>query len=304
LRTYSPERSAAAGDWHKANHLQTSARSVLILSCPSHFEACLLELFLIRILSPKLNSMSLGGGRIYYVQECRVSGELMVSQKRRSGYKSWGFLRQRSTIEFAFDALGKVLDGYDTATGEFALKSVAGTQASLKRQKRLHLIVKKEKSETAKAMLRGKRGGPLRELWKGMKEAALNQQYHHAATLRDMFFVLRQFQTQLKRARRVSRLFKYSVFIIRNEKNSSARCYMVKRFCMQNIAQQNGISEYSETTDFLSLMTSAAELFNSKTVCKSDHERLRVNFEFLRLMLWWHDNKPEPCSLGPADDGY
>ena len=303
MSTYCSRRSAAAGDWHKANKLHALARSVLILSCPTHFEACLLELILIRILSPQLNSMSLGSGKIYYVQECRQSGELLVSQKRRAGYRSWGFLRQRSMIEFAFDALSKVLDGYDVGTGEFSMRSVAGTQASVQRQKRLHLMVRKDKSEVVKTLLRGKSRGPMMVLWHRMKEAAMNQQYHHAATLRDMFFALRQFQIHLKRSRRMSRSFKNTTFVIGDFHSSSARNYTLYRYGIKNIAQRDGTIENKETSDFVSLMRSAAGIFSAEYVCKSDFESLKVNFEFLRLMLWWHDNKPEPCSLGSADDG-
>jgi excinuclease UvrABC nuclease subunit len=303
MRTYCPLRSAVAGDWHKANKLQASARSVLILACPTHFEACLLELYLIRILAPKYNSMSLGSGKLYYVQECKQSGDLLVSQRRRAGFRSWGFLRQRSTLEFAFDALSKVLDGYNAATREFSMKFVAGTPVNLKRQKRLQLVIKKDKSESAKALLRGKSRGPMMALWKKMKEAALNQQYHHAATLRDMFFALRQFQNQLKRSRRISRFLKNVDFVIGDPKNNSARNYTLKSFGLQKIAQRGGIIECSQTSHFVSVITSAAKIFSDECDCKTDLERLKVNFEFLRLMLWWHDNKPEPCSLGSADDG-
>ncbi len=304
LRTYCRESSAAAGDWHKANKLQTSARSVLILSCPSHFEACLLELFLIRILAPKLNSMSLGSGRIYYVQECRESGDLRVSQKRHVGYRTWGFLRQRSMIEYAFDALSKGLDGFDVSTNQLSIKSVAGTHAGLKRQKRLHLTISKDKSGVAKALLRGKSRGLMREIWRKMQEAALNQQFHHAASLRDMFFALRQFQIQLKRSRRINRLFKNAVFVLADPNASSTRSYTLRRFALRKIAQQDGRTSSGETAAFVALISAAASIFRDGCECKSDLERLKVNFEFLRLMLWWHDNKPEPCSLGAADSGF
>lgn len=303
LRTYCVKGSAAAGDWHKANKLNSSAGSVLVLPCPSHFEACLLELFLIRLLSPKLNFMSLGSGKIYYIQECKSSGELVVSQKRRAGFKSWGFLRQRAMIEYAFDAFARVLDSYDVVSCEVAIAAVAGTQAGLKRQKRLRLSIGKDKSEVAKALLRGKKNSVLKGLWKKMREAAQNQQFHHAAQLRDMFFALRQFQLQLKRSRRISRLLKNARFIIGDSAFGISRSYSLHHFSLQKIAQEEGNPRPEENAQFILLMSSAMTIFRKEYECKTDLERLKVNFEFLRLMLWWHDNKPEPCSLRPADAG-
>lgn len=304
LRTYCKQGSAAAGDWHKANKLNAEARSVVVIPCPSHFEACLLEVLLIRVLSPHLNFMSTGTGKIHYIQEDLSTGELVVSSKRREHSKSWGFIRQRSTVEFAFDALSQVLEGFDHTLGDVALNPLVGTHAGTSRRKRLHLFIEREKRDVARHFLRGKKSILLGALWRKMKEAALNQQFHHAAQLRDLFFAMRHFQHQLKRSRRIARKLKNAQFTLGDSKMNTHRSYVLRRFSLDHIAQGEGSFLPEHHPVFLGLLSSSLQTFRNEFVCKNDHERLKLNFEFLRLMLWWHDNMPEPCELGPAKTGF
>ncbi|MEN9530364.1 MAG: UvrABC system protein [Pseudomonadota bacterium] len=300
LKTYRSEGGAAAGDWYKANKLHERARSVLVISTPTHFEACLLELFLIRILDPQLNFMSTRPGKLFYVQQNSGKREVFATTRRMKGVKTWGCVRVKSELRAAFDVFNEILEFYDPTQDELKIRPVDSAGFRATRSRRYSLYVTEKHVFTVNQVLRGKKVGLLNSLWRSMRVAADEQQFHHAARLRDAYLALRQLQLQLIRSRKIMRRLRRNVFQVRDCGVDSGREYILSKYCIESVVS-SGEQKISTSNDlFMGLMNSVIEIFKSQFKGENDLERLRVNFEFLRLMLWWLDNQPEECATRSA----
>ncbi len=299
LKTYRSEGGAAAGDWYKANKLHERAKSVLVVPTPTHFEACLLELFLIRILDPQLNFMSTRPGKLYYVQQTLKTREVFATTRRMKGIKTWGCVRLKSELRVAFDVFNEILDFYDPQQDVLKIRPVDSAAFRSTRSRRFSLYVAEKHASTVTQVLRGKKVGLLNSLWRTMRAAADEQQFHHAARLRDAYRALRQLQSQLIRSRKIMRRLRCNTFFIRGEGVRSGREYILSKYSLKR-AVAVGTQQTPEEDVFLGLMNAAMEIFQSLFNGENDLERLRVNFEFLRLMLWWLDNQPEECATRSA----
>ncbi|MBM3380913.1 MAG: hypothetical protein FJY29_00520 [Betaproteobacteria bacterium] len=300
LKTYRVDAGAAAGDWYKANKLHEKAKSVLVVSTPTHFEACLLELFLIRILDPQLNFMSTRPGKLFYVQQNHEKREVFATTRRIKGVKTWGCVRVKSELRAAFDVFNEILEFYDPGQDALKIRPVDSAGFRSTRSRRYSLYVTEKHAFTVMQVLRGKKAGLLNSLWRSMRAAADEQQFHHAARLRDAYLALRQLQLQLVRSRKIMRRLRRNVFQIRDADGLSGREYILSKYDFEKAMSAPMQHASSDDTAFLSLMNSVMEIFRTQFKVENDLERLRVNFEFLRLMLWWLDNQPEDCTTRSA----
>ena len=301
LQTYRGAGSASAGDWHKTNKLAEMARSVLLVPTPSHFEACLLELLLIRILDPKLNYMSTRAGKLYFVQQDSVAQELSASTRRRPKLKTWGCMRLKSELRAAFEAFNEGLEFYDPEAGVLRVRPADSSFRRVSATRRFSLHVNEKNYNPVVEVLRGKRTGLMEALWRSMRYAAEAQQFHQAAHLRDLFLSLRQLQFQLRRSRKIMRRLRNNHFVIGLEKNTEKREYVLRRYTISSVSFARS-SKLNAASHFESIMSSAIEIFKTELDGEGESERLRVNFEFLRLMLWWLDNQPEDCVTRSAQN--
>ena len=286
LQNYRRAGSSSAGEWQKAATLREEARSVLLIPTPTHFEACLLELYLIRILQPQLNSTSTGAGRIHFVLQDEENRRLSVSTRKRSGTKVWGIVRARSQARLAFSALSEGLEGWNEQTEEISIQpfySGFGKSGS----SRLIVDVPAKQLELCKAFLRGNKGGLLRALWNSMKKAAESQQFHLAAQMRDRYLALRGLQLQLRRSRKILSRFRNSCIELPATDAVSARSFIVERFTILKCVTATDSVERNFEPSYLNLFNDVIREFREELAQSNDMERLRVNFEFLRLMLWW-----------------
>lgn len=301
LQTYRGAGSASSGDWHKINRLGELARSVLLVPTPSHFEACLLELLLIRILVPKLNYMSTRAGKLYFVQQDTDAHELSAGTRRRPKLKTWGCMRLKSEIRAAFEAFNEGLEFYDPDAGVLRVRPADSSFRRVSATRRFSLYVNEKNYAPVVDVLRGKRTGLMEALWRSMRHAAQAQQFHQAAHLRDLFLSLRQLQFQLRRSRKIMRRLRNNHFVIGFKKTNEQREYVLRKFTLSSVAfVQN--SKPTAESHFESMMSSAIEVFKTELDGEGEAERLRVNFEFLRLMLWWLDNQPEDCVTRSAEN--
>lgn len=292
LQNYRRGGSGSASEWQKSAKLSESAKSVLIIPTPTHFEACLLELFLIRILVPQLNYTSTDAGRIYFVLQDRLSRRLSISSRKKTGMKVWGVVRARRQVRSAFDALSETLGSYHEASGELALQPFY-SRFGRSGGGRLIVDVPARSAELCRNFLRGRRDGIVDAAWKAMKKAAESQQFHMAAQMRDRYLALYELQTQLRRSRRLIRSFRNAQIETTECGTVPARTFVVRRFqvCRFELKPAKNFS-LNELT-FAEMFRDATEHFNRKFADCSETESLRVNFEFLRLMLWWRGNRPE-----------
>ena len=296
LQNYRRGGSGSAGEWYKASKLNEEAQCVLVVPTPTHFEACLLELFLIRTLEPRLNYTSTGAGRIHFLLQDRQSRRLSLSARKKSGMKVWGVVRTRSQVRLAFDALAEGLEYFQSATGEIPIQPFYSRFGRTLSSGRTILDIASKDEEICRAYLRGRRNGIMRALWKSMKKAADNQQFHLAAQMRDRYLALQELQAQLLRSRKLVRLFRNSKFCLPAAVGISERRYWIERFAIVKIEDKSGTNETDPWHCFGKIVREAISLFLEDSLGQSETERLRVNFEFLRLMLWWHVNQTEPCS--------
>jgi excinuclease UvrABC nuclease subunit len=296
LKTYHNLGSASAGDWHKAGQLNEVARTLLLIPTPSHFDACLLELFLIRICRPELNFMSIQAGKLHFVQQVRESREIVASVRRRPNAKTWGCVRLKSELRAAFDALRAVIEFYDPSKNVVNIKpnDIGFPRRFGKSRLSLHVSAKNESIVTS--LLRGQKKGVVDALWRSMRSAASEQQFHQAAQLRDLFLALRQLQFQLRRSRRILRRLRNNGFIVCDSAGNELHEFVIESFSITKIRIRKRTTEADDLTYYYSVLKKAVKTFNSDLLGEGDAERLRVNFEFLRLMLWWLDKQPEPCS--------
>jgi hypothetical protein len=293
LQNYRRGGSGSAGEWQKSAKLNEAAKSVLIIPTPTHFEACLLELFLIRILVPQLNYTSTDAGRIYFVLQDRLSRRLSVSSRKKTGMKVWGVVRARRQVRAAFDALTESLDNYQEASGEIAFQPFYSRFGRSSGGGRLIVDVAAQSSELCSNFLRGRRSGIVDAVWKAMKKAAESQQFHVAAQMRDRYLVLHELQSQLRRSRRLIRGFRNVRIDIPASGSVPARTFVVRRFQVCGFEMKTAENFLQNESPFSEIFRDAVEHFRREFSDCGEIESLRVNFEFLRLMLWWHGNRSE-----------
>ncbi|MEY4065647.1 MAG: hypothetical protein RIR26_1855 [Pseudomonadota bacterium] len=296
LKTYQNLGSASAGDWHKAGKLNEVAKTLLLIPTPTHFDACLLELFLIRIFNPELNYMSTQAGKLHFVQQDRESREVWAGVRRRPNAKTWGCVRLKSELRAAFDALRVVLELYDPLQGVIRIKPGDAGYSSRFGSRRFSLYVSAKNETLVTSVLRGQKKGVVDALWRSMRTAAAEQQFHQAAQLRDLFLALRQLQFQLRRSRRILKRLRNNGFILENPAGKEVHEYVIESFSITAIRKKTKVFSSEDEKFYYSLLRESIKAFNSELNGEGDLERLRVNFEFLRLMLWWLDKQPEPCS--------
>lgn len=296
LQNYRRAGSSSAGEWQKAETLREQARSVLLIPTPTHFEACLLELYLIRILLPPLNYTSTSAGRLHFVLQDTESRRLSVSTRRKAGMKVWGMVRARSQARLAFSALSEGLEGWQEKTGEVSLQpfySGYGKSGS----GRLIVDVTSGHFELCKTFLRGSKGGLLAALWNSMKKAAAAQQFHLAAQMRDRYLALQELQLQLRRSRRILRRFRNTAVRLPASESIPSRTFIVERFTVISLDAGAVQKKLHEQASYIGLLNDSISEFKEQLHGANDMERLRVNFEILRLMLWWagkrHDSEQD-----------
>ena len=83
-------------------------------------------------------------------------------------------------------------------------------------------------------------------------------------------------------------------FVIGLEGNTEKREYVLRKYTISSVSFARS-PQLNAASHFESIMSSAIEVFKTELDGEAESERLRVNFEFLRLMLWWLDNQPEDC---------
>lgn len=296
LQNYRQGGRGSAGEWYKTSHLNESAHCVLVIPTPTHFEACLLELFLIRILTPPLNDTSTAPGRIYFVLQDKESRRLTVSLRKKSGLKVWGFVRARSQVRLAFDALTECFESYRSESDEIVLHPGYSRFGRTIASGRLIVDVSRQQESLCRLYLSGRKSGILDALWNSMKKAANEQHFHRAAQLRDRYRALHQLQLQLKRSRSLVRRYRMTTFVLPTGPQCPERRYSVERFLLTELNGRTPSRHRLASLPFVSLLTTAMKEFNDELAGEHESERLRVNFEFLRLMLWWHENQLEECS--------
>ncbi|MEN9825850.1 MAG: hypothetical protein RI953_1595 [Pseudomonadota bacterium] len=297
LQNYRRGGNGSAGEWYKASKLNEEAQCVLVVPTPTHFEACLLELFLIRTLEPRLNYTSTVAGRIHFLLQDRQSRRLSLSTRKKSGMKVWGIVRARSQVRLAFDALAEGFEHFQSANGEITVQPFYSRFGRTNSGGRTILDVASKDHELCTAFLRGRRNGIMQALWKSMKKAADNQQFHLAAQMRDRYIALQELQAQLLRSRKLVRMFRNSIFCLPASDAISERRYLIERFAVVKLEEKLKAGEHEPWHFFGRIAKEAIELFLMDSPGQNETERLRVNFEFLRLMLWWHVNQTEPCSI-------
>lgn len=296
LQNYRRAGSSSAGEWYKSTKLMERARCVLLIPTATHFEACLLELFLIRILVPELNYTSTGAGRIHFVLQDRVSRRLSVSSRKKAGMKVWGVVRARSQVRLAFDALSEGFESYRQESDEVLVQPFYSRFGRTLNSGRLIVDITSQHEEICRKYLRGQRNALMSALWSSMKKAADGQQFHLAAQMRDRYLALRELQLQLKRSRRLLRSFRNVSLEMSAQDEIPARVFIVERFVIKDLQLRwNSRATLSEPA-YVLILKDAIEQFKVQLDCESEIERLRVNFEFLRLMLWWHSKQSETCS--------
>lgn len=296
LQTYRRPGGTSAGEWYKATKLAEMAQCVLIVPTPTHFEACLLELFLIRLIVPEFNDSSTSAGKIHFVQQNKNTRQISVSSRKRPEMKTLGFVRLRSEMRLAVDALQEALQFYEPETSEVQLKPLYSRFGRTIGPNRLVLDVSAKNADTVAAIVKGRRTGLPDALWRAMKKAAASEQFHQAAHLRDMFLAIRQMQAQLVRSRKILRRFRNNRFVIAGNSQLPPRQYTIHRFAICDFAYSECIEQNEVSKSFFTLMKSAVDSFYEDLSEQSELEKLRVNFEFLRLMLWWLVKQPEACS--------
>lgn len=294
LQSYRVASASSSGDWYKRGKLSEIAKSVLVVQTPSHFEACLLELLLIRLLDPTLNYMSTRPGKLFYVQQSLNSNELCAASRRRAGFKTWGCVRVKSELRLAFDAFQEIIDFYDPNSGTMKIRPADSGFGRAGGVRRLSLRMSEKHLLWVQNVLRGKKQGLMDSLWREMRLAASQQQFHYAAHLRDLFLALRQLQVQLRRSRKIMRHLRANRFVIGCSDSGLEREYVLRQYTLIELALKPGCLN-SDSASFAELMRLAIDLFKSEMTGLSQSERLRVNFEFLRLMLWWLEHQPEEC---------
>lgn len=293
LQNYRRGGSGSAGEWQKSSKLNESSRSVLIIPTPTHFEACLLELFLIRILVPQLNYSSTDAGRIYFVLQDRLSRRLSVSSRKKAGMKVWGLVRARRPVRAAFDALTESLDSYQEDSGELAFQPFYSRFGRSSGSGRLIVDVPAHSAELCSKFLRGRRSGIVDAVWKAMKRAAESQQFHMAAQMRDRYLALHELQAQLRRSRRLIRGFRNIRIDAPRSGNVPERTFVVRRFQVCGFEIKAAENSFPNEWPFAEIFRDAVGHFNREFAGCGEIESLRVNFEFLRLMLWWRGNRSE-----------
>lgn len=296
LQNYRRAGSSSAGEWQKAATLREEARSVLIIPTPTHFEACLLELFLIRVLQPQLNYTSTSAGRIHFVLQDPENRRISVSTRKKTGMKVWGLVRARSQARLAFAALSEGLDGFNEQSEEVCIQpfySKFGKSGS----NRLIVDVPAKFDGLCKSFLKGARNGLLRALWQAMKKAADAQQFHLAAQMRDRYLALRELQFQLRRSRRIMRCLRKTTVELPAFDAVPQRSFFVERFTITRFAAQPANEAQCAPIAYVQLFNDLIGEFGTELADANEIERLRVNFEFLRLMLLWagkrRDSVPE-----------
>lgn len=293
LQNYRRGGSGSAGEWQKSTQLNEEAKSVLLIETPTHFEACLLEVFLIRILIPKLNYTSTGAGRIHFVLQDRESLRLSVSTRKKTGMKVWGIIRARSQARLAFHALAEGLEGFRADTGEISVQPFYSRYGTTTGSNRLIVDIPRKHQDVCRSYLRGKTAGIMSALWNSMKKAADSQQFHLAAQMRDRYLALRELQLQLRRTRKMLRTLRNATIKLPAVGELPARLFDVESFVLIGLRAVSGDSDQFGKIPFVALFNDAIEQFKNDLSGESEVERLRVNFEFLRLMLWWHGKRPE-----------
>ncbi|MFZ9520851.1 MAG: hypothetical protein ACO3A4_10265 [Silvanigrellaceae bacterium] len=296
LQNYRRGGNGSSGEWHKASKLNEEARSVLVIPTPTHFEACLLELFLIRNLAPRLNYTSTVAGRIHFLMQDKTTRRLTLSTRKKTGMKVWGVVRTRSQVRLAFDALSEGLEHYQPATGELPIQPFYSRFGRTLSSGRTILDVSAKDQENCAAYLRGRKNGIMQAFWRSMKKAADSQQFHLAAQMRDRFLALQELQFQLRRSRKLVRLFRNSIFCLPSADGLAERRYVIERFAVARLEESSRVGEMSSWRSFLDIVNESIEIFLEESDAQPETERLRVNFEILRLMLWWHVKQTEPCS--------
>ena len=314
LRSYIPRMLECATEAHKLSLLQQNCRSVLLLPFPSHFEACVQEIYLIRLLNPWLNYTSTAASRVLYLRN--LKGRLKLQTHLPAKRDLMGFFTSARDARETLALFSMVLWALKTGSSflPFSACSFART-SELFLGKLAMPVVDPETQETRildddlTIFFKGKKSFFQKRIWHEMHQAALAQHFRKAASLRDLFFSMQRFQRRMVFSRRLLARFKNAEFLLEEENNSTSffvKSYEVSgTFVGQNDAPfsqpilDRGGRESNRRGCAGPGQLAKGKGFEKNPSCHLT-STLRINYEILRLMLLWHTRQIEPCLLRRA----
>lgn len=318
---------------HKLEALRNQAKSIIILPFATHFEACLQEIFLIRWLGPKLNSISINISRLAFLT-MRNNTLLLQAAPPTDLRHMAGFT---SSLRWAQDSLGLLASVMAACQQGSSLQKVL--TKSFTRRNSVSLFnsdlksdVKALKSSDSSLCLQqpsevelfflGRKPAFLRKIWTGMQEAAASQQFQHAAVLRDIYYELVLFQSTLVASRKIFKKYRNAVFTV--ESGDENCIFEIKDYDVQgqfagvgagafSLSHELALAGHPRLGAFKRLqhglrpelrhephhaLRKDLQLVSRGVKARSYlTSRLRINYEILRLMQRWTATQAEPCRL-------
>ena len=301
LKSYIPKNLHTASEAHKVSLLQQHCQSVLLLPFKSHFEACVQEIYLIRLLNPWLNSVSTAVSRVLYLRKGK--GRLKIQTHLPAGKNLVGFFTSPKDAQETLQLFSMVLWSLKTASPFLPFSTCIGTRNTELFLGGLSALVQcpvTQETHTLQAdvemFFKGKKAFFLKRIWHDMQEAALAQHFQRAASLRDLYFAMQHFQRRMVFSRRLLARFKNAEFILSHEDKSAL--FRVSHYEVSGpfVGQMNA--------HFSKAVANRRQLGKVKGFEKNPRchltSTLRINYEILRLMLLWHTRQMEPCLLRRA----
>lgn len=300
LCAYGSRRCADGGEEHKRAQLRRHARSVMVIEAGSHFEACALEIFLIRMLKPDLNYTSVHSKKIVYLR--RRNDALIVQAARPRAEELVGFFTSRRDLSDTLQLLFAVLMAIKTRGPLLPLRVKSFSRRADLRLGALRTAISdpvtgrdRALSDDLDHLLRGKKSFIHGVLWARMREASEAQQYRNAAAYRDVYFAICRFQQQIRLSRRILRTLKNAEFSV--DALDGVTRFDVRGFDVS--ASFEGLGRVG----FAAYADPGGENGSDELTQKSARARLTsslgINYEILRLMLLWHIRQTEPCRIVP-----